>query len=101
MTGRGPDLFLSLVLEFRQYIEFYLMLFHLSPVLPAIAEDGYLFPFFFHLLMASGPFHSCRYVEVGSRIAGSYLSSCGHSLCTCQLAEAFPLRVVAKLVPSA
>ena len=98
MTGRGPDLCLCLVLNFRQFIVFYCVLSHLSLVLPAIAENGYLF-LFFHPLMASGPFHSCTYVEVGSRTAGSHLSSCVHSLPTRQLAVAFSLRVVANLVP--
>jgi hypothetical protein len=79
-------------------IVFYCVLSHLSLVLPAIAENGYLF-LFFHPLMASGPFHSCTYVEVGSRTAGSHLSSCVHSLPTRQLAVAFSLRVVANLVP--
>ena len=99
MTGRGPDLFLCLVLNFRQFIVFYSVLSHLSLVLPAIAENSYLF-LFFHPLMASEPFHSCTYVKVGSRTAGSNLSSCVHSLPTRQLAVAFSLRVVASLVPS-
>ena len=98
MTGRSPDLFLCLVLNFRQFIVFYCILSHLSLVLPAIAENGYLF-LFLHPLMARGPFHSCTYVEVGSRTAGSHLSSCVHSLPTRQLAVAFSLRVVANLVP--
>ena len=97
MTGGGPDLFLCLVLMCRQFIIFYCVL-SLSSVLPAIAENGYLF-LFFHPLMASGHFHSCTYVEVGSRTAGSHLSSCVHILPTRQLAIAFSLRVVAKLVP--
>ena len=100
MTGRGPDLFLCLVLNFRQFIVFYCVLSHLSLVLPAIAENGYVF-LFFHSLMASGLFHSCTYVEVGRRTAGSHLSSCVHSLPTRQLAVAFSLRVVANLVPGA
>ena len=99
MTGRGPDLFLCVVLKFRQFIVFYCVLSHFSLVLPAIAENGHLFPFF-HPLLASGPSHSCTYVEMGSRTAGSHLSSCVHSLPTRQLATAFFLRVVANLVPS-
>ena len=97
MTGRGPDLFLCLVLKFRQFIVFYCVLSHFSLVVPAIAENGYLF-LFFHPLMASGPFHRCTYVEVGIRTAGSHISSCVHSLPTRQLAVAFSLRGVANLV---
>ena len=89
---------LCLVLKFRQFIVFYCVLSHLSLVLLAIAANGYLF-LFVHPLMASGPFHCCTYVEVGSRTAGSHLSSCVHSLPTRQLAVALTLRVVANLVP--
>ena len=98
MTGRAPDLYLCLVLNFRQFIVFCCVLSHLSLVLPAIAENGYIF-LFFHPLMASGPFHSCTYVEVGSRTAGSHLSSCVHSSPTRQLVVDVSLRVVANLVP--
>ena len=63
MTGRGPHLCLCLVLNLRQVIVFYCVLSHPSLVLPAIAENGYLF-LFFHPLVASAPFHSCTYVEV-------------------------------------
>ena len=87
-----------MVLKFRQFIVLYCVISHLSIVLPAIAENGYLF-LFFTALMASGPVHSCTYVEVGSRTAGSHLSSCVHSVSTRQLAVAFSLRVVANLVP--
>ena len=98
MTGRGPDLLLCLVLKFRQLIVFYCVIFHLSLVLPAIAENDYLF-LFFCPLMASGPFHSRTYVEMGSHTASSHLSSCVHSLPTRQLAVALSCRVVANLVP--
>ena len=98
MTGQGCDLFLCVVLNFRQFIVFNCVLSHPSLVLPAIAENGYLL-FFFHPLMASGRFHSCTYMEVGSRTARSHLSSGVHSLATRQFAIAFSLRVVANLVP--
>ena len=98
MTRRGPGLFLCLVLEFRQSTVFYCVQSHLPLVLPTIAENGYLF-LFFHPLMASRPCHSCTYVEVASCTLGSHLSSCVHSLPTCQLAVAFSLRVVANFVP--
>ena len=42
-------------------------------VVCAIAEKWLPF-LFFHPLMASGPFHCCTYVEVGSHNVGSYLS---------------------------
>ena len=100
MTHLGRDLFLCVVLKFRQFIVFYCILSLLSLVLPAIAEKSCTHGYrvlFFHPLMARGPFHSCTYVDVGSRTAGSHLSSCVHSLSTDQLAVALSLRVVANL----
>ena len=97
MTGGGPNLFLCVVLKFRQFIAFYCMLSHLSLVLPAIVGNGQL-SLFFRPLMASRAFHSCTYVKMGSCTAGSHLSCCVHSLSIRQLAKGFSVRVVANLV---
>ena len=69
MTAQGPDLFLCVLLRFRQFIVLYSLSFHLCPVPLAIAGNGYLFPSFSHadgnrrlslLYICGGGKHYCR-----------------------------------------
>ena len=98
MTGQGPDPFCCVVLNFGHFVVFCFIVFYPSPVLPAIAEDRYRFLF---LSPAEGKSAlSLLYIlEVGSCTVGSHLSSCVHSVTTCNLVVALVLTVLANLVP--